>query len=464
MSHVPVTSELLDRQPPVNLEAETGVLGSVMLLPDCLDEVALVVRAEDFYDDANRRLFEHMQALHDAGKAIDITLLVNRLKSAGDFEAIGGAHYLGQVSNSVPNPAHATYYAGIVQEKSLRRRVINASTDLLRDAYEDLLSADELAAKAEQQVFAITDRTTQSHTRGIGDILHDAMDRIDAAMRGEQYGEAVATGFAELDTMLGGGLRPSELYLLAARPGQGKSALALNICEHVAIDLHEPILFVSLEMSSVELADRMLCSRSHVDSHRMRRGTLAEIERKKLLETAGIVSEALLFVDDKPNRSIAHIASLARMQKRRNGLKLLVIDYLQLIEPANPRDSRQEQVALISRRLKGLSKELDVPVLALCQLSRATEQSGNHIPRLSHLRESGQLEADADVVMFVHRPEYYLSGEAAEQEKGKAEIHVAKQRNGPTGEVKLVWRAEYTRFEDAAAERYDEPEYVQQEF
>ena len=280
MSTVAVTSEILDRQPPFNLEAEIGVLGSIMLLPDVCDEVALILRPEDFYDDANCKLFEHMGAMHDAGKKIDITLLVNRLKSEGDFEAIGGAAYLAQVSNAVPNPAHAIYYANIVREKSTYRALINASTEILRDAYDETHDAKDLLSQAEQRVFAILDKRGKTEISTIKDILHEAMDRIDAMMRGEHTTGSVETGFADLDALTGG-LHNSELIILAARPSMGKTALAMNIAEHVAVEFSVPTLFVSLEMSSVELADRLLCSVARVNGHRLRNGTLSQQDRRR---------------------------------------------------------------------------------------------------------------------------------------------------------------------------------------
>jgi replicative DNA helicase len=449
----PQSRELLERQPPYNLEAETGVLGSIMLNSDVCDDVAMIVRPADFYDDANRKLFEHMLAMHESGQKLDPTLLAERLKTTGDYERLGGAAFLARTFDAVPNYAHAAYYAQIVREKATYRSLIDASTDVLRDAYEESTNATQLLSQAEQKIFAILDSRGTSAVASIRDILHEAMDRIDARMRGEHTTGGVETGFADLD-QLTGGLHNSELIILAARPSMGKTALAMNVAEHVAMKQLQPTLFVSLEMSSIELADRMLCSIARVNGHRLRNGTISNEDRARLIEKASEISQSPLFVDDSPSRTVTEIAAAARRIRRREGaLGMILVDYLQLIEPDNSKDPRQEQVARIARRLKGLAREMQVPVLCIAQLNRQAEDSKDHRPRLSHLRESGAIEQDADVVMFVHREEYYHRGEEQQQFAGQAEIIVAKQRNGPVGDLELVWRKEFTRFEDKAPER-----------
>jgi replicative DNA helicase len=448
-----VSTEILDRQPPFSLEAEAGVLGSIVLNPDVCDDVAMILRAEDFYDDANRRLYETMREMHDAGEKIDTTLLVDRLKSNGDFERIGGAGYLARIYQSVPNYAHAAYYAQIVQRKATCRSLIDTSTEILRDAYEESDDSRQLLSRAEQKIFAILDSRGSSSVASIRDVLHDAMDRLDARMTGDHVVGGVETGFTELD-QLTSGLHNSELVILAARPSMGKTAFAMNIAEHVVTKQLAPTLFVSLEMSSIELADRLLCSAARVNGHRLRNGTISNEDRLRLVEMASEISRAPLYVDDSPSRTVTEIAAAARRIRRRDGqLGLIVIDYLQLIEPDNPKDPRQEQVARIARRLKGLARELEVPLLCLAQLNRQAEEGKDHRPKLSHLRESGAIEQDADVVMFVHREEYYLRGADQEEVAGQAEILITKQRNGPVGEIELVWRKEFTRFEDRAPER-----------
>lgn len=451
-----VGSDVLDRQPPIDLQAEIGVLGSIVLLPDVLDDVVMIIRSEDFYDPAHQKLFAHMCALHEGSKKIDPTLLIDRLKSAGEFEAIGGSAYLSKIINAVPNAAHATYYAEIVREKATLRSLITASTEILRDSYDETQEAKHLLGQAEQKIFSILDERSDSACQTIKDVLHMAMDRLEARLEGRHTSGGVDTGYTALDNQTTG-LHNSELVILAARPSMGKTAFAMNIAENVALLQRKPVLFVSLEMSAIELADRLLCSVARVNGHRLRTGSISREDRDKLVEKAAVLSESPLFVDDSPSRTVTEVAAAARRIKRRQGeLGLVVIDYLQLIEPDNPKDPRQEQVAKIARRLKILARELKVPVLCLAQLNRQTEAGKDNIPRLSHLRESGAIEQDADVVMFVHREEYYRHGDDKKEYEGKAQIIVAKQRNGPVGDIDLLWFKEFTRFENAAAERYSE--------
>lgn len=447
--------EILQRQPPFDLEAEMGVLGSVILLPIVLDDLASILTPDDFYDDANRILYTHLREMQDAGEKIDVTLLASRLKKNDQYDVIGGAAYLGRLSGAVANAAHAVYYAKIVNEKATYRKLIEASTEVLRDAYDQTQEARELVAAAEQKVFAIMDGKQSQAVNSISDILHQAMDRIDARLRGEHTDGGCDTLYTDFDAMTGG-LHNGELAILAARPSMGKTAFAMNIAENVAMQLRYPVLFLSLEMSAIELADRMLCSIARVSGHKLRNGTISSEERERLVEKANEIHSAPLFVDDSPSRTVSEIAAAARRIKRRDGLGLIVIDYLQLIEPDNSRDPRQEQVAKIARRLKGVARELEVPVLCLSQLNRQSEEGKDHRPKLSHLRESGAIEQDADIVMFVHREEYYHRGEAREQFAGQAEIIIAKQRNGPVGEVELTWEGAFTRFHSKAPERHSE--------
>jgi replicative DNA helicase len=451
----PSTAEILQREPPFDLEAEMGVLGSILLLPEVCDDISSL-RPDDFYDDSNRKIYAALREMHDNGNKIDITLLVSRLRTSGDYEKVGGAAYLAQLSSSVPNAAHVVFYAGIVSEKAVYRKLIESSTEILRDAYDQASTAKELCAQAEQKVFAIMDGRSAQAVQSISDVLHQAMDRMEARLRDDYVDGGAETGFTDFDEMTGG-LHNGELIILAARPSMGKTALAMNIGEHIAINQRQPILFVSLEMSGIELADRMLCSLSRVNGHKLRNATISSEDRDRLIRKANEVSQSPLFVDDSPSRTVSEIASAARRIKRREGaLGAIVVDYLQLIEPDNSKDPRQEQVAKIARRMKGLARELDVPLLCLSQLNRQAEDSKDHRPKLSHLRESGAIEQDADVVMFVHREEYYHRGDDRAQYAGQAEIIIAKQRNGPIGDVQLTWEADFTRFSDRAAERHSE--------
>lgn len=449
-------TKLFDWEPPYDLDAEVGVLGSMLLMPEVMDDIALLLRADDFHDTAHSKLFGHMLGMHDGGGKVDPVLLADRLHASGDYEAIGGAAFLHRIFNAVPNAAHATYYANIVREKSTYRSLIQAGTEIVENAYKEAHEAKQLLAQAEQKIFGILDGRSSSTVSSISDVLHDAMDRMEARMRGEHSSGGVTTGFKELDELTGG-LHDSELIILAARPSMGKTAFAMNIAEHASVATKAPTLFVSLEMSAIELADRLLCSVARVNGHRMRNGSISKEDRAKLVETAGKISQAPLYVDDSPSRTVTEIAAAARRIRRRSeALGLIVIDYLQLIEPDNMKDPRQEQVARIARRLKGLARELKVPVLCLAQLNRQAEDSKDHIPKLSHLRESGAIEQDADVVMFVHREEYYHRGDDREAYAGQAEIIIAKQRNGPVGQIQLQWQKDFTRFEDRVPERLHE--------
>ncbi|MEM7477575.1 MAG: replicative DNA helicase [Planctomycetota bacterium] len=452
----PASQPILDRAPPCDVSAEIAVLGSILLLPDVCDDLVMVVSPDDFYDDANRKLYQHITEMIDANQKIDVTLLVNRLKTNEDYEAVGGSAYLAKLANSVPNAAHAVYYAEIVRNKATLRRLIEASTSILRDAYDESQDPKDLLSQAEQRVLQIQDERSSQAAESINDLLKQAMERIDARMKGTHAVGGVDTHFADYDAM-SGGFHNGELVILAARPSMGKTALALNIAENVSFLGRAPVLFVSLEMSGIELADRLLCSVARVNGHRLRNGTISQEDRKRLVEKAIEISNAPLFVDDSPSRTMSEISAVARrIKQREKGLGLIVIDYLQLIEPDNPRDPRQEQVAKIARRLKGLAREQKVPVLCLAQLNRQAEDSKDHRPRMSHLRESGAIEQDADVVMFVHREEYYHRGDEAANYAGQAEIIVAKQRNGPVGEVELTWEKDFTRFQDRAQDRHNE--------
>jgi replicative DNA helicase len=449
-------SAVFERQMPQSMEAEKSVLGSILLLPEVYDEVALILRAKDFYNDANRTIYEHLLAMHDGGKSIDPMLLVESLRRAEVYEAVGGAAYLAEIGQIVPTAAHAEYYARIVAEKSVLRSLIHAGTDIVHDAYDPALETRESLARAEEKIFSILESRGSGELSSISEVLHESLERIDARLDNQHAFGGIETGFEDFD-QLTGGLQKSELIILAARPSMGKTALAMNITEHVAVQLRVPVLFVSLEMSALELGDRLLCSVAEVNGHRLRNGTITAEERRKLVRTAGEISEAPLFIDDSPSRTMTEIAANARRLKRRENLALVVIDYLQLIEPDNSRDPRQEQVAKIARRLKGLARELEVPVLCLAQLNRQVEASRDNKPQLSHLRESGAIEQDADVVMFVHREEYYQTNEEdRERVRGEADLLVRKQRNGPTGDVRLAWIHDFTRFRNFSHKTYAE--------
>ena len=449
-------SAIESRERPANVDAERAVLGSILLKPDVCDDIALIVRPDDFADEAHQVLYRHLLELHDSGKRIDITIVLERLRTQGDLERVGGAPAITEILESVPHAAHASHYAHIVRDKAMLRSLIDASTDILRDAYDASDEPRELVSRAEAKIFQILEHRSSAEAKPIEEVLEEVMIRMDARMKHEHALGGVETGFTDLDSLCGG-LHNSELIILAARPSMGKTAFATNIAENVAIGAKQPALFVSLEMACLELADRLLCSAAQVNGHRLRNGTISQEDRRRLVQKSAEISSSPLYIDDTPGRTLTEIAAVARRLKRKQGLSLIVIDYLQLIEPDNPRDPRQEQVAKIARRLKTMSRELDVPVLCLAQLNRQAEVSRDNRPRLNHLRESGAIEQDADVVMFVHREEYYqTTDEDRERVKGQAEIIIAKQRNGPIGDIKLLWQHDFTRFVNLEHRPYDE--------
>ena len=417
------------RERPANVDAERAVLGSILLKPDVCDDIALIIKADDFADESHQVLYGHLLELHDSGKRIDATIVLERLRTQGDLERIGGVAAIAEFLEAVPHAAHA----------------VHASDE-----------PRELVSRAESRIFQILEHRSSAEARPIQAVLEEVMIRMDARMKHEHALGGVETGFTDLDSLCGG-LHNSELIILAARPSMGKTAFAMNVAEHVAIAAKQPALFVSLEMACLELADRLLCSSAQVNGHRLRNGTISQEDRRRLVQKSAEISSSPLYIDDTPGRTLTEIAAVARRLKRKQGLSLIVIDYLQLIEPDNPRDPRQEQVAKIARRLKTMSRELDIPVLCLAQLNRQAEASRDNRPRLNHLRESGAIEQDADVVMFVHREEYYqTTDEDRERVKGQAEIIIAKQRNGPIGDVKLLWQSDFTRFVNLEHRPYDE--------
>ena len=437
---------LANRLPPQNIEAEQGVLGSILLDNEVLHDVVPLLKVEDFYRDSHQLIYRTIRDLYDLGKAVDAITLAEELTRRGEFKAIGGDETLGQILGSVPHSVNAKYYAQIVRQKSVGRQLIEIANESLKEGYSNSFTAEELLEHAERRIFNIAEEQTKGDTAELRDVVTEAMDRI--VMRSESTHPitGVATGYFELDDVTGG-LQPGQLIILAARPSMGKTALALNICDHVAVGLKLPTLIVSLEMGQVELAERLLCARSKVDGHKLRTGQNLGHREMKLL--GGVFEElrsAPMFIDDTPARNMLQITANARRLKLRQNLGLIVVDYIQLVDSEESRDSRQEQIAKISRRLKTLARELHVPVIALSQLNRAVENREDRRPRMADLRESGAIEQDADMVLLLHRPEYYDKND----QPGLAELIIAKNRNGATGDVKLTFLKNYTRFENLA--------------
>jgi replicative DNA helicase len=440
-------SEGADRLPPQSVEAERSVLGSMLRDNAVIGDVLQIIRRDDFYADAHQKVFEAITALHDrGGQPVDVVLLAEEMKQRNQIEDIGGYTYLAALWEAAPTAANAEYYARIVRDRALVRNLIHAGTEILRDAYNQSMPSDQLLESAERKILDVAERGITGQTYTLEQAIEETYDRIDKRHSGEQMEfSGLSTGFTDLNEITAG-LQKSELIIIAARPSVGKTAFSLNLTRNIIVGEKEPVFFVSLEQSRIELAERLLCCQARVDSHRLRKGTLTAEDMEKLIEAGSTLRNARLFIDDSPAQGMLRIAANARRLRHRQGIKLVVIDYLQLIEPDNRRDPRQEQVAQISRRLKFLARELEIPVIALAQVNRASEDRQDHRPRLADLRESGSIEQDADTVMMLHRPDRYEPG----QHEGIIEVIVAKQRNGPTGEVTLAYLKQFMRYEDFA--------------
>lgn len=450
------TGALGDRLPPQHLEAERGVLGSILLDNEVIHDIIAFLRPEDFYRDAHQIIYAAIRELYDKNKGIDAVTLAEELKLRGQFEQVGGDNTLTEIVTSVPHAANGKYYAEIVKQKATNRQLIESATEIIRDGYSNQFTAQELLESAERKVFAIAEDQIRGETFELKDVVKQAMEVI--AIRADSGGHAVtglATGLIDLDDITGG-FHPGQLIIVAARPSMGKTALALNICDHAGINLKIPVLFVSLEMGAQEIGERLLCARSRVDGHKLRTGLgMGMRELTQLSKAFKELSEnGEIYIDDTPARNVMQIAASARRVKRRRRIGMLMVDYIQLVDSEDTRDSRQEQIAKISRRLKTLARELQVPIVALSQLNRAVESREDKRPRMADLRESGAIEQDADMVLLLHRPEYY----DANDQPGIAELIVAKNRNGPTGNIKLTFLKNLTRFENlaAVAEPFDE--------
>jgi replicative DNA helicase len=437
------------RLPPQSREAERSVLGSMLRENGVIGDVLQIVRKENFYSDAHQRIFEGVAVLYDKGHPVDLVTLAEWLKEQKYIEDIGSYGYLAELWDAAPTAANAEYYARIVRDKAIVRSLIHAGTEVLRDAYDQTMPADELLEAAERKILDIAQMGITGNTVTLQAALSEAYNRIDARSQHDHMSiSGLATGYVDLDDKTAG-LQNSELVVIAARPSVGKTAFALNVVRHIAVEDKHPVFFVSLEQSRIELAERLLCCQARVDSHRLRKGHLGSDDMNKLIEAGDQLRQAKLFIDDTPGQGMLRIAANARRLKLRHQIKLVVIDYLQLIDPDNRRDSRQEQVSHISRRLKFLARELQIPVIALAQVNRSSEDRQDHRPRLADLRESGAIEQDADTVMLLHRPELHEPG----QHEGILEIIIGKQRNGPTGEVTLTYLKQYMRFENFAIEQ-----------
>lgn len=433
-----------DRLPPQNLEAERGLLGSILVDNSVFDDIADRLSPDHFYLDSHRRIYAAIKQLHDQGKhGFDAVTIAEALDKKGELADCGGPDYLVEILDGVPNAAHARYYADIVREKSLQRRLISVCTEILRNAYDESKPIEDLLNLAEREIFSILEQQEGTEKLELREILLEAFDRIQKRMELRGSVTGVSTGFRDLDARTNG-LQPAELVILAARPSMGKTAFVLNLAEAIADRSQKGVMVFSLEMSRHELSERFICIRGKLDMQKLRKGDLEDHEYDLLMRTFQELSELPVFIDDQGGRNMSQINAICRRLKRRSNLGAVIIDYLQLVEPEDKRAPREQQIAGITRRLKFMAKELEVPVIALAQLNRGVELREDKRPKLADLRESGAIEQDADIVMFLHRPEMY----DPEDSPGVAEIIVAKHRNGPTGIVKLGFKKQFMQFED----------------
>ncbi|MBI5903033.1 MAG: replicative DNA helicase [Deltaproteobacteria bacterium] len=453
--------EIIHKTPPHNLEAEQSVLGGVLLEKDAISKVLEILSpdGDDFYHRAHAKIFSGMVSLFEKNVPIDAVTLSNLFKGSEALSPVGGISYIGEIVEATPTAANIMYYARIVREKALLRRVIEASTDIASRGYEGIDSADEFIDDAEQRIFKISQDRAKKSFFALKDIIKDAFETIERLYEKKAHITGISTGYKGLDKLTSG-LQNSDLIIIAGRPGMGKTSFALNIAENAAIDGSTPVAVFSLEMSKEQLVQRMLSSRAHVDLQKLRSGFLKDEDWGKLTTAVGALYEAPIYIDDTPAQTALEIRAKARRWKEDLGLKLVVIDYLQLMRGRRNTDNREQEISEISRSLKAMAKELHIPVIALSQLSRMTERREGNRPQLSDLRESGAIEQDADVVMFVYRESLYKPCDCPRElctcgmRKG-AELIVAKQRNGPTDTIKLTFLNEYTRFEDQAPPGYD---------
>lgn len=442
------SSKILDRVPPQNLEAELSVLGSILLDKEAIVKVADILVTDDFYSDANRLIYDEMIWLYEHHQPIDVVTLTNRLEERGHLEEIGGATYISKLASFVPSAAHVVSYAKIVADKAVLRKTITAANEIINMAYESPEDPAEMLDLAEQKIFSVSGHKYKENFVALKNVLSESFDRIDELHKDKERIRGVPTGFKGLDNILAG-LQPSDLIIIAGRPSVGKTAFALNIVHNVAVKEQIPVAIFSLEMSKEQLVDRLLAAEAGIDSWKLRTANLDDDDFLKINHAYGTLAEAPLFIDDSSIINVLEMRTKCRRLQAEHGLGLVMIDYLQLMSGNNP-ENRVQEVSAISRALKGLARELSVPVIALSQLSRAVEQRPSKVPMLSDLRESGSIEQDADVVMFVYREEMY---DEDTSRKGITDILVRKHRNGPIGQTELYFKKETQQLRDLEKKR-----------
>ena len=455
MSALPVSSSTNDaarplRQAPWSPEAEQAVLGAMLLDADAALKAVQILRDDAFYRDAHRRIFRAMEVILERGDVLDPLVLRDELHKKSDLDAAGGMDYVAELLDVVPTSANVEFHCRIVRDKSLLRRLIEVGTELVQSAYEQRQDVGHLLDVAEQRVFEVSnERGTQEVVR-IKELMWHTMERIEARHRGDESVHGVPSGFKDLDDKTNG-FQKNDLVIIAARPSMGKTSFCLNIAANAALEHKVPVAIFSMEMSREQLVERLLASESFVDLHRLRSGKLRDEDYPKLSKAAGMLGTAPIWIDDTPALTLLELRSKARRLKSEHDIQLVVIDYMQLIRGSGRSESRQEEISYISRSLKALARELQTPVIALSQLSRAPEQrGGDRRPMLSDLRDSGAIEQDADLVLFIYRAEMYAGRLEKEEgaDENMAELMLSKHRNGPTGMVKLTFLKQHTRFEN----------------
>jgi len=445
----------LGRNPPQNVSAEQAALGSMLLQEDAILHSVDILRPEDFYKKSHQIIFKCVLELFEKSRAVDLVTLTEELNRINLLEEIGGVTYLTNLINSVPTAANIEYYVKIIEEKSILRNLINNATKIISMGYEEKEDAKILLDKAEHLVFEVSERNLGQSFVPIKEILQDSFEKIENLYHRGELITGVPSGFDEFDDITTG-FQPSELIVIAGRPGMGKTAFCMSVAQYIAVSKNIPVALFSLEMSKSQLVQRMLCSEARVDAHNLRKGRLAESDWPTLSMAAGRLSSAPIFIDDTAGITCLEIKAKARRLKAQANLGLIIIDYLQLIASSGRVENRQQEISEISRSLKGLARELNIPVIAVSQLSRAVEQRTERRPRLSDLRESGAIEQDADLVVFLYREEYY---KLKTDRKGIAEVIISKQRNGPTGQIDLAFVKEYAKFENLTRIPEGENEY-----
>ena len=434
----------LDKVPPQNLEAEMAVLGAMLIDEEAVGLSAENLQSNCFYKDSHRKIFDAILALFSVNKAVDLITLTDELKRNAALQEIGGVSYLTSLVNSVPTTANINHYINIVREKSILRTLINNANKVIALCYESKGDVERVVDDAERLIFEVSDNRPRTGFLHLKEIIKDSIETIDILYQKKAHVTGIPSGFVDFDIKTAG-LQASDLIIVAGRPSMGKSAFAVGIAEYAGVIEKVPVAFFSLEMSKEQLAQRMLCSHAKVDAHKVRTGYLATSDWPRLTAAAGKLSEASIFVDDSPSISVMELRAKARRLKSRFDIKLIILDYLQLMRGSSGSENRQQEISDISRSLKALARELNIPVIAISQLSRAVESRTDHRPQLSDLRESGAIEQDADVVVLILREEYY---NPTQDNQGIAEIIIAKQRNGPVGSMRLAFIKEYTRFEN----------------